>query len=327
MDRAQLLNYVTHLQNHTIPDIQREVAKKEETIKRMKCSAKRTYEDNDRLINERNALENEVDRLKKAYVKLNDELTTSIRSREKQVAELVVKNERLEKRVEELVKELNTLSDDNKKLEIAKWDLKDEREIFKERIRYLESNDVYKEYQNRVDELIKDNNKLKKRVEELVKNSNNLGNDVDILTVENKDLKRRVDELVMKNDELEDEKQELDEKCADLLTELDNSDRRCINLTYENSDLKRCNNELTNRINEIVKKNIDVSGEITKKLRKIKNALNSLYGKPSECDSSHDDYNTYAKHIAAKIKALEDAGLSHDDAMSLIPLWDDEVYE
>lgn len=49
---------------------------------------------------------------------------------------------------------------------------------------------------------------------------------------------------------------------------------------------------------------------------KLKLALNSLYGDP---------YKAYANHIAAKVKALEDAGLSHDDAMGLIPLWDDET--
>lgn len=257
MDRVQLLNYVTHLQNHTIPDIQREVANKDETIKRMKSSVKRTYEDNDRLINERNTLEDEVERIKKAYVKLNDELTDSIRSREKRIAELLAKNKEFEVQaklldcnVVTLVKKVNDLGAANRKLEDEKHDLEDEIEIFKERIKYLESDDIYKEYQKRIEELVKDNN--------------NLGNANDILTVENKDL--------MKNDELADEKQELDEKCDDRLMDLDESERRCINLTY-------------------------------------------------------DDYSSYAKHIAAKVKALEDAGLSHDDAMSLVPIWVDEDFD
>ena len=34
-------------------------------------------------------------------------------------------------------------------------------------------------------------------------------------------------------------------------------------------------------------------------------------------------YTKYAKHLMRKYEALTDAGFSHDDAMSLIPMWDD----
>ena len=46
--------------------------------------------------------------------------------------------------------------------------------------------------------------------------------------------------------------------------------------------------------------------------------------------SSVDDgmrYTDYAKHLMRKYEALTDHGFSHDDAMSLIPLWDDVDFE
>lgn len=38
-------------------------------------------------------------------------------------------------------------------------------------------------------------------------------------------------------------------------------------------------------------------------------------------------YVRYARHIHMKYKALTDSGFSHDDAMGLIPMWDDNEFE
>ena len=39
------------------------------------------------------------------------------------------------------------------------------------------------------------------------------------------------------------------------------------------------------------------------------------------------NYSEYAKHLMRKYEALTDAGFSHDDAMCLIPMWDDADFE
>lgn len=44
-------------------------------------------------------------------------------------------------------------------------------------------------------------------------------------------------------------------------------------------------------------------------------------------DGSNSSYSEYAKHLMRKYEALTDSGFSHDDAMSLIPLWDDTDFE
>ena len=44
-------------------------------------------------------------------------------------------------------------------------------------------------------------------------------------------------------------------------------------------------------------------------------------------DGSNSSYSEYAIHLMRKYEALTDAGFSHDDVMSLIPLWDDADFE
>lgn len=44
-------------------------------------------------------------------------------------------------------------------------------------------------------------------------------------------------------------------------------------------------------------------------------------------EDSNSSYSEYAKHLMRKYEALTDSGFSHDDAMSLIPLWDDADFE
>ena len=52
----------------------------------------------------------------------------------------------------------------------------------------------------------------------------------------------------------------------------------------------------------------------------------SLYPKRSSVGESMK-YADYAKHLMRKYEALTDHGFSHDDAMSLIPMWDDADFE
>lgn len=40
-------------------------------------------------------------------------------------------------------------------------------------------------------------------------------------------------------------------------------------------------------------------------------------------EDSNSSYSEYAKHLMRKYEALTDSGFSHDDAMSLIPMWTD----
>ena len=44
-------------------------------------------------------------------------------------------------------------------------------------------------------------------------------------------------------------------------------------------------------------------------------------------EDSNSSYSEYAKHLMRKYEALTDSGFSHDDAMSLIPVWDDVDFE
>ena len=44
-------------------------------------------------------------------------------------------------------------------------------------------------------------------------------------------------------------------------------------------------------------------------------------------EDSNSSYSEYAKHLMRKYEALTDSGFSHDDAMSLIPLWGDADFE
>ena len=44
-------------------------------------------------------------------------------------------------------------------------------------------------------------------------------------------------------------------------------------------------------------------------------------------EDSNSSYSEYAKHLMRKYEALTDHGFSHDDAMRLIPLWDDADFE
>ena len=44
-------------------------------------------------------------------------------------------------------------------------------------------------------------------------------------------------------------------------------------------------------------------------------------------EDSNSSYSEYAKHLMRKYEALTDHGFSHDDAMSLIPMWDDADFE
>lgn len=44
-------------------------------------------------------------------------------------------------------------------------------------------------------------------------------------------------------------------------------------------------------------------------------------------EDSNSSYSEYAIHLMRKYEALTDHGFSHDDAMSLIPMWDDADFE
>lgn len=44
-------------------------------------------------------------------------------------------------------------------------------------------------------------------------------------------------------------------------------------------------------------------------------------------EDSNSSYYEYAIHLMRKYEALTDSGFSHDDAMSLIPMWDDADFE
>lgn len=44
-------------------------------------------------------------------------------------------------------------------------------------------------------------------------------------------------------------------------------------------------------------------------------------------EDSNGSYSEYAIHLMRKYEALTDHGFSHDDAMSLIPMWDDADFE
>lgn len=44
-------------------------------------------------------------------------------------------------------------------------------------------------------------------------------------------------------------------------------------------------------------------------------------------DGSNSSYSEYAIHLMRKYEALTDHGFSHNDAMSLIPMWDDADFE
>ena len=74
----------------------------------------------------------------------------------------------------------------------------------------------------------------------------------------------------------------------------------------------------------------DMQEEIQKlKEKLIKDELDTIGYAPVNfvLEDSNSSYSEYAKHLMRKYEALTDSGFSHDDAMSLIPLWDDADFE
>ena len=67
--------------------------------------------------------------------------------------------------------------------------------------------------------------------------------------------------------------------------------------------------------------------ELKEKLNKGKQDTSGYAPVNFVLEDSNSSYSEYAIHLMRKYEALTDSGFSHDDAMSLIPLWDDADFE
>jgi DNA repair exonuclease SbcCD ATPase subunit len=89
--------------------------------------------------------------------------------------------------------------------------------------------------------------------------------------------------------------------------------------------------ELWGRIDKLDEERyIEQDIEATKKLYEFfihTSPIDIQKEEPTICPINEIPYARYANHIRMKYKALTDNGFSHDDAMALIPMWDDNEFK
>ena len=95
-------------------------------------------------------------------------------------------------------------------------------------------------------------------------------------------------------------------------------------LRFDNAELLKKNDELESE-NYYFHRRIAILKEENQKLKETLN--NPIGYLDLDLVDKAMKYGDFARHIRKKYEALTDAGFSHDDAMSLIPLWDDADFE
>lgn len=157
-----------------------------------------------------------------------------------------------------------------------------------------------------------------------------------------------IDKLVEENEELR--------KSVDILSDgIERREKQTTDLHNEISTHIRRYNELKNNIkimgftvtddNKIVidphkphfmsaleyaEHDLEMTNKVAEHYKSLVETSPIVITNSEECSIKPIDerpYDRYARHIHMKYKALTDSGFSHDDAMGLIPMWDDNEFE
>ena len=107
-----------------------------------------------------------------------------------------------------------------------------------------------------------------------------------------------------------------------------------LDLVDKQNELERLKNLLKGKAYTIKQQLKDIDCYRKEEIRELKEKLNkdeqdTMGYAPMNfvLDGSNSSYSEYAIHLMRKYEALTDHGFSHDDAMSLIPMWDDADFE
>lgn len=221
-------------------------------------------------------------------------LNDKIKLRDEEIDKLVKENERLRKQLEP----------SNDKENPYHWYCNDA---------------LVKEIKER-DDLIK---AIKIRNDTLETNWRVVSDENKFLRVEKATQAESIKDLLESNDKMKEDIKLRDKENEELREQLDERDREIKKLFADNFEyakqvdsLVKENRELCDKINKVViedyvKQDIATTREIAEKIKPI----------------DERPYDRYASHIHMKYKALVDNGFSHDDAMALIPMWDDNEFE
>lgn len=153
------------------------------------------------------------------------------------------------------------------------------------------------------------------------------------------------DEIVKLKNLLFEKNRTIEEQCSkidDMETEIDHLTEQLNSpIGYLNLDLVDKQNELERLKNLLKGKAYAIEQQLKvidryrkKEIRELKEKLNkdeqdAIGYAPVNfvLEDSNSSYSEYAIHLMRKYEALTDHGFSHDDAMSLIPMWGDADFE
>lgn len=156
------------------------------------------------------------------------------------------------------------------------------------------------------------------------------------------ELKRALEEYRNKLDKKEDYIGRLQMQITDMQEEIQKLKAKLNSpIGYLDLDLVDKQNEIERLKNLLKGKDYTIEQQLKvidyyrkKEIRELKEKLNkdeqdTMDDAPVNfvLEDSNGSYSEYAIHLMRKYEALTDAGFSHDDAMSLIPMWDDADFE
>lgn len=124
------------------------------------------------------------------------------------------------------------------------------------------------------------------------------------------------------------------EELKDTIEEQKDEIVKLTNLLFEkNRTIEGCRNKLDKKEDYIGRLQMQIT-DMQEEIRELKEKLNkgeqdTIGYAPVNfvLEDSNSSYSEYAKHLMRKYEALTDHGFSHDDAMSLIPMWNDADFE
>lgn len=164
-------------------------------------------------------------------------------------------------------------------------------------------------------------------------------------------IEEQKDEIVKLKNLLFEKNRTIEEQCSkidDMKTEIDHLTEQLnspigyldLDLVDKQNELERLKNLLKGKAYTIKQQLKDIDCYRKEEIRELKEKLNKDEQDTIEkqntmgyapmnfvLDGSNSSYSEYAIHLMRKYEALTDAGFSHDDAMCLIPMWDDADFE
>lgn len=182
------------------------------------------------------------------------------------------------------------------------------------------------------DELKEYNQRLKLEVDELRKEIDEYETVKNTLEGDNEDLEQEIRELKDTNCRLNMKLDKEVECYKTLIDKYEDLKRKLDEQHYIDTDIAtthQMQNTILSQENE----------QLKTKIKNLRLVLNSVYGSRAYGqlgtlisqgvrDGMRDaDVKRYTKHLHNVVESLEAAGFSHDDAMSLIPIWNEEDFE